>query len=45
MYQAFSIAETFGIQAPAKLTVEGFSDGNHPKIPVKRDYLFRREPL
>lgn len=45
MYQAFSIADTFGIQAPAKLTVEGFADGGHPKIPVKREYVFRREPL
>ncbi|WP_026608658.1 AAA family ATPase [Methylocaldum szegediense] len=45
MYQSFPIAETFGIQAPPKMTVEGFADANHPKIPAKRDYVFRKEPL
>ena len=45
MYQSFPIAETFGIQAPPKMTVEGIADANHPKIPAKRDYVFRKEPL
>lgn len=45
MYQAFSIAETFGIPAPAKFTVEGYSDPSHPRIPVKREYAFRKEHL
>lgn len=45
MYQVFSIAETFGIPAPAKFTVEGYSDPGHPRIPVKREYVFRKEPL
>jgi cobaltochelatase CobS len=45
MYRAFSIAETFGIAAPAKLIVEGFADDSHPRIPVKREYVFRKEHL
>jgi cobaltochelatase CobS len=45
MYQTFPIADTFGIPAPARLTVEGFADAAHPRIPVKKDYVFRKEPL
>ncbi|HUL12815.1 MAG TPA: AAA family ATPase [Methylococcaceae bacterium] len=45
MYQAFSIAEVFGIPAPARMTVEGFADDTHPRIPLKRDYVFRKEHL
>jgi cobaltochelatase CobS len=45
MYQSFPIAETFGIQAPPKMTVEGFADGSHPKIPAIQEYVFRKEPL
>ncbi len=45
MYQAFSIAQVFGIPAPARMTVEGFADDSYPKIPVQRDYVFRKEPL
>ncbi len=45
MYQAFSIAQVFGIPAPARMTVEGFADDTHPRIPVRRDYVFRKEPL
>jgi cobaltochelatase CobS len=45
MYQAFSIAQVFGIPAPARMTVEGFADDSHPKIPIQRDYVFRKESL
>jgi cobaltochelatase CobS len=42
---ALDRAETFGIAAPANLTVEGFADDSHPRIPVKREYVFRKEHL
>lgn len=45
MYQNFPIADTFGIPAPARLTVEGFADTTHPRIPVRKDYVFRKGPL
>ena len=45
MIQTFPIADTFGIPAPARLTVEGFADATHPRIPVRKDYVFRKEPL
>ena len=45
MYPTFSIAETFGIPAPVRMAVEGFADATHPRIPVKRDYVFRKQPL
>lgn len=45
MYRSFGIAETFGIGAPGHLMVEGFGDAAHPLIPVRKDYVFRREPL
>ena len=45
MIQMFNIAETFDISAPGDLMAEGFSDGSHPRIPVQKDYVFRREPL
>ena len=45
MIQAYGIAETFGIKAPGHLMIDGYGDGCHPKIPVCKDYVFRREPL
>ena len=45
MIQMFSISETFGIKAPAHLMIEGYGDDGHPRIPVQKDYVFRREPL
>jgi len=41
----FPIGATFGIQAPAAMTVEGFEDALHPLIPAKKDYVFRNEHL
>jgi cobaltochelatase CobS len=45
MIQLYGIAETFGIKAPGHLMIEGYGDGSHPRIPVRKDYVFRREPL
>ena len=45
MIQMYGIAETFGIRAPGHLMIEGYEDRTHPKIPVRKDYVFRREPL
>jgi cobaltochelatase CobS len=41
----FPIGQTFGIQAPATMMVEGFEDDQHPSIPAKKEYLFRNEHL
>lgn len=41
----FQIATTFGISAPATMTVEGFEDAQHPAVPARKDYLFRNEHL
>lgn len=41
----FPIGQTFGIQAPATMVVEGFEDDQHPSIPAKKEYLFRNEHL
>jgi cobaltochelatase CobS len=41
----FPIGQTFGIAAPATMTVEGFEDVNHPSIPAMKGYLFRNEHL
>jgi cobaltochelatase CobS len=45
MHQTFSLAETFGIQAPDHLQVQGYADDHHPLIPKRKDYLFRRDLL
>lgn len=45
MIQMYGIAETFGINAPGHLVVEGFKDDGHPRIPARKDYVFRREAL
>jgi cobaltochelatase CobS len=39
----FVVAETFGVQAPRGLSVEGFADPMHPQIPVKKPYVFREQ--
>ena len=45
MTKKFPIGATFGIQAPAAMTVDGFEDALHPLIPAKKDYVFRNEHL
>lgn len=39
--KTFSVATTFGIQAPKSLTIDGFADATHPLIPRYRNYVFR----
>jgi cobaltochelatase CobS len=41
----FPIGQTFGISAPAAMTVDGFEDDQHPSIPDVKDYVFRNEHL
>ncbi|MCX7100587.1 MAG: AAA family ATPase [Methylobacter sp.] len=41
----FQIGQTFGISAPAAMTVDGFEDDQHPSIPDVKDYVFRNEHL
>ena len=41
----FPIGSTFGIAAPAAMTVDGFEDDQHPLIPAKTEYVFRNEHL
>lgn len=41
----FAIGQTFGIVAPATMTVDGFEDDLHPSIPTKKEYVFRNEHL
>lgn len=41
----FPISLTFGIQAPATMTVDGFEDASHPLIPVYKDYVFKNDHL
>jgi len=43
--QKISIAQTFGISAPAAMTVEAFVDDQHPLIPTKKPFVFRNEHL
>ena len=45
MYRKFPIADTFGIPAPASMTVEGFADAQNPYIPARKPYVFRRDHL
>ncbi|NEX21804.1 AAA domain-containing protein [Thiorhodococcus mannitoliphagus] len=40
--QGFNIAQTFGVNAPKGLTIEGFADDGHPQIPVLTPYVFRQ---
>ncbi len=41
----FPIGQTFGINAPATMTVDGFEDDQHPSIPAIKNYVFRNEHL
>lgn len=41
----YPVAETFGIAAPASMSVEGFNNDQHPAIPIKKAYVFRNEHL
>jgi cobaltochelatase CobS len=45
MMQQYSIADTFGIAAPASMKVEGFSPAQNPYVPIKKSYVFRKDHL
>lgn len=45
MFRTFSVADTFGVPAPASMAVEGFIDETNCFIPVRRDYVFRKDQL
>ncbi len=45
MIKHYSIAATFGIQAPASLKVEGFEPEQNPYVPAQKPYVFRKEHL
>ena len=45
MIQPYSIADTFGISAPASMTVEGFVPAQNPYVPVNKPYVFRKDHL
>ena len=45
MNQHYSIADTFGISAPASMKVEGFTPAQNPYVPLKKSYVFRKEHL
>ena len=38
-----SVASTFGIEAPQAFTADAFVDDQHPFIPSKTDYVFRKD--
>jgi cobaltochelatase CobS len=43
--QAFPVAQTFGVEAPAAFVVQGFADTGNPYVPVQQDYVFRKDAL
>jgi cobaltochelatase CobS len=45
MIQPYSVADTFGISAPAAMTVEGFVPAQNPYVPVNKPYVFRKDHL
>ena len=45
MYQSYSIADTFGIAAPASMKVEGFVPGQNVYVPAQKPYVFRKDHL
>jgi len=45
LYQSHAIADTFGIQAPASMKVEGFTPGQNAYVPAQKPYVFRKDHL
>ncbi|MFZ2451516.1 MAG: AAA family ATPase [Methylovulum miyakonense] len=45
MMQSYSIADTFGIAAPASMKVEGFVPSQNPYVPAQKPYVFRKDHL
>jgi cobaltochelatase CobS len=45
MLKNYSIADTFGITAPASMKVEGFEPSQNPYVPKEKSYVFRKDHL
>jgi len=45
MLKNYSIADTFGISAPASMKVEGFEASQNPYVPTQKSYVFRKDQL
>jgi cobaltochelatase CobS len=45
MLKNYSIADTFGIAAPASMKVEGFEPTKNPYVPLHKSYVFRKDQL
>ena len=45
MLKHYSIADTFGITAPASMKVEGFEPSQNPYVPKEKSYVFRKDHL
>jgi cobaltochelatase CobS len=45
MLKNYTIANTFGIPAPAHLKVEGFEPTQNPYVPTQKAYVFRKDHL
>ena len=45
MIKQYSIADTFGINAPASMKVEGFEPAQNPYVPTQKPYVFRKDHL
>ena len=40
--QRYAVAQTFDVQAPAGLSIEGYDDEQHPLVPPRTPYVFRQ---
>jgi cobaltochelatase CobS len=45
MLKHYSIADTFGINAPASMKAEGFEATQNPYVPTQKSYVFRKDHL
>lgn len=45
MLKHYTIANTFGINAPASMKIEGFEPTDNPYVPTQKPYVFRKEHL
>ena len=36
----YELNETFGLQSEAMVLLEGFADNGHPRVPVRKPYVF-----
>ena len=38
----YAVAQTFGVQAPPGLSIEGYDEEQHPRVPPRTPYVFRQ---